>query len=137
MPHLDQQDTLPGAEAPRHDGHHNIDGHRGADGHASTDGHGRAGSFGADKPVTDVMALLVENEGLRRRLASQPVIEQAKGILMGYYGIDSDTAFQFLCRWSQDTNTKLRYIAELLTESAASGAGSRPAPQEIVRQSVP
>ena len=88
-------------------------------------------------PLVDLAALLAENEGLRQRLASQPVIEQAKGILMGYYGIDTDTAFQLLCHWSQDTNTKLRRIAELLTESAAHPAGSRPAPHEIVKQVLP
>jgi hypothetical protein len=137
MPHPDQQDTLPRAEAPRHDGHHNFDGHPGANGRPSTDGQVLAGSFRADKPQADVMALLVENEGLRQRLASQPVIEQAKGILMGYYGIDNGTAFQLLCRWSQNTNTKLRRIAELLTKSAASGAGGRQAPHEIVGQDVP
>lgn len=39
-------------------------------------------------------------------------IEQAKGMLMMTYGIDEDSAFELL-RWrSQETNTKLRLLAE-------------------------
>ncbi|MET7767552.1 PAS and ANTAR domain-containing protein [Nocardia sp. NPDC005366] len=47
-------------------------------------------------------------------VASRAVIEQAKGVLMVVYGIGPDQAFHVL-RWrSQDTNTKLRTIAERL-----------------------
>ncbi|MET8649867.1 PAS and ANTAR domain-containing protein [Nocardia aurea] len=47
-------------------------------------------------------------------VASRAVIEQAKGVLMVVYGIGSEQAFRVL-RWrSQDTNTKLRTVAERL-----------------------
>lgn len=40
------------------------------------------------------------------------VIERAKGVLMAVYDIDADAAFE-LFRWrSQNTNTKLRVLAE-------------------------
>ena len=56
--------------------------------------------------------LVTENENLRRKLQTLPVIEQAKGILMGRYGILADDAFEILRRWSQDTNTKLHLVAQ-------------------------
>jgi PAS domain S-box-containing protein len=40
------------------------------------------------------------------------VIEQAKGALMIIYDIDADTAFALLTWRSQDTNTKLKSLAE-------------------------
>jgi hypothetical protein len=40
------------------------------------------------------------------------IIEQAKGMLMFLYGIDSDAAFEILQRQSQQHNVKLRRIAE-------------------------
>ena len=53
----------------------------------------------------------VENANLRAKLASLPVIEQAKGILMGRYQISPDAAFALLRRWSSHTNLKLRDIS--------------------------
>lgn len=61
---------------------------------------------------------------LRRRLASLPQIEQAKGMLMGLYGIDADTAFAVLRRWSSNSNVKLRDLAGGLV-----AAGTRAHPQ--------
>ena len=62
-------------------------------------------------PTLTMARLVSENENLRRKLETQPVIEQAKGILMGCYGVSSDEAFELLRRWSQDTNTKLHQVA--------------------------
>lgn len=56
---------------------------------------------------------------LRVRLQSLPVIEQAKGLLIGLYGIDPDTAFELLRHWSSHTNTKLRLISERLVAAAS------------------
>ena len=42
------------------------------------------------------------------------VIEQAKGVLMYVYGIDSAAAFDLLKWRSQETNVKLRALAEQL-----------------------
>jgi hypothetical protein len=44
-------------------------------------------------------------------LKTRTEIGQALGILMERYQIDSDRAFQFLVRISQDTNTRLRDVA--------------------------
>ena len=41
------------------------------------------------------------------------MIEQAKGILMGRYGIPAEAAFEMLRRCSQDTNTKLHRVVSL------------------------
>ena len=41
---------------------------------------------------------------------------------MGYYGIDADTAFALLKRWSQSSNTKLREISSILVNAATSQA---------------
>jgi ANTAR domain len=119
------------------DRHLTRDGDRGGNGSSTTDGHGSPGPVPIDSGLIDVQALLTELEGLRQRLASQPVIEQAKGILIGYYGIDDEAAFQLLRRWSQESNTKLRHIAELLTESAASQEANRPAPHQTVQEVLP
>lgn len=59
-----------------------------------------------------------ELANLRQQLASLPVIEQSKGLLMGYYGIDADTAFAVLRRWSSHTNLKLRVISCMLVDAA-------------------
>jgi hypothetical protein len=79
----------------------------------SVDGH-------RDRPPVEEAHLAAELAGLRRRLQTQPVIEQSKGLLMGYYGIDADTAFALLKQWSQSSNTKLRDISSILVEAATS-----------------
>jgi hypothetical protein len=64
-------------------------------------------------------AVRVENTHLRAHLASMPVIEQAKGILMARYQISADVAFALLQRWSSHTNIKLRDISRWLVDAAA------------------
>ncbi len=67
----------------------------------------------------------VELNDLRRRLETSPVIEQAKGMLMGFYGCDADAAFALLRRWSSHRNRKLHLVcADLL--AAAATPTSRP-----------
>lgn len=80
-----------------------------------TDAVTETGTLGPDEASKVIQRLLVENEHLRRKLETAPVIEQAKGMVMDRYGVEADTAFEILCRWSQDTNTKLSRIAEILT----------------------
>ncbi len=62
---------------------------------------------------------------LARLLATAPTIDQAKGVLMGYYGIDADAAFAVLRRWSSHHNVKLSCLAEQLV-TAAARSGDRP-----------
>ena len=71
----------------------------------------------------DLVGLVQEVNGLRRRLLTQPAIEQAKGVLIGFYGIDADTAFAVLVRWSQHSNTKLHVLAAGLGAAAGQSSG--------------
>ncbi|MFF1272879.1 ANTAR domain-containing response regulator [Streptomyces marokkonensis] len=74
-----------------------------------------------------------EVEQLRRAIASRPVIDQARGVLMATYGCTSDEAWHILREASQLSNTKLRTVAESLTASAeAEGAP----PPEAVRAAL-
>jgi GAF domain-containing protein len=54
---------------------------------------------------------------MRQAMASRSVIEQAKGILMERYKVTAEQAFTLLTHASQRSNTKLRDIAEELTDS--------------------
>jgi GAF domain-containing protein len=53
-------------------------------------------------------------EQLQSAMASRAVIEQAKGILMGQRHCSAQEAFDVLVRLSQETNRKLRDVAETL-----------------------
>lgn len=57
-------------------------------------------------------------EQLQQAMQSRAVIEQAKGILMGQRRCSAQEAFDLLVRLSQDTNRKLRDVAEALVEDA-------------------
>lgn len=53
-------------------------------------------------------------EGIAEITERRAVIEQAKGMVMAVYGVDAATAFEIV-RWrSQQTNTKVRDLAEQL-----------------------
>ncbi|QFZ21849.1 ANTAR domain-containing response regulator [Saccharothrix syringae] len=56
-------------------------------------------------------------EHLQRALVSRAEIDQAKGVLMGAYGITADEAFTRLVGESQQHNTKLREVARNLLGS--------------------
>lgn len=58
-----------------------------------------------EQTVTEAVAEIAEARG---------VIEQAKGMLMVIYRIKADAAFELLKWRSQETNTKLRLLAEQL-----------------------
>ena len=54
-------------------------------------------------------------------------IEQAKGVLMMVYGIDADAAFDVLKWRSQESNIKLRLLAErLMSQSQSLRSGEAP-----------
>ena len=59
-----------------------------------------------------------------RARATLPVIEQAKGMLMGRFGLDAEEAFTVLRTLSQEHNTKLRDLADRLV-GGSPGGGSR------------
>ncbi|MDA4110554.1 ANTAR domain-containing response regulator [Mycolicibacterium holsaticum] len=61
--------------------------------------------------TTDTERLQREVAQLRDKLAGQPVIEQAKGMLMQTFGLSSEQAFDVLRVLSQDSNVRLRRVA--------------------------
>ena len=63
---------------------------------------------------------------LRARLASMPVIEPAKGILMAKYGWSEEQAFDALRRASQRRNVKVRDLAASIVARTALPAPQRP-----------
>src|SRR4029079_2260522 len=65
----------------------------------------------------DVADLRREIAQLRDKLATQPVIEQAKGMLMQTFGMDSAGAFDILRVMSQNCNVKVRSVAMFIVES--------------------
>jgi len=83
---------------------------------------------------------LMDRDALRAMAASMPVIEQAKGIVMGCYGVDPDTAFAVLRRVSSSGNLKLRALAVSMVEAASSQTSSTqeptPSPCDRVRRVI-
>ena len=57
--------------------------------------------------------------GMRAAMASRAVIEQAKGILIERHKLTEDQAFTELSRASQNTNIKLRDVADELVRTGA------------------
>ncbi len=74
-----------------------------------------------------------EVEQLRQAIASRPVIDQARGILMATHGCTSDQAWHILRETSQLSNTKLRDVAAAVTASAE---GDGPAPPAELRTAL-
>lgn len=82
----------------------------------------------------------MDPHAVRSFAASMPAIEQAKGILMGCYGIDAAAAFALLQRVSSSRNVKLRALAAAVV-AAVSSTGAwdqRPpvAPAEHVGRAI-
>ncbi|MCG5434319.1 PAS and ANTAR domain-containing protein [Mycobacterium sp. MYCO198283] len=72
---------------------------------------------------------ILVTEAVAEIAASRAAIEQAKGMMMVVYGIDADRAFDVL-RWrSQQTNTKLRALAEQVAADFVGLSVSQPFPQ--------
>ncbi|MFI9412233.1 PAS and ANTAR domain-containing protein [Nocardia gamkensis] len=85
------------------------------------------GTAGFYIDVTDTVAAerqVTIDEQLPEMVAAREVIEQAKGALSAIYGINAEQAFAVL-RWrSQETNTKLRVLAEKLVAGLAAFGGA-------------
>jgi transcriptional regulator with GAF, ATPase, and Fis domain len=62
-------------------------------------------------------------EGLQVAMASRAAIEQAKGIIMGSAGCNSEVAFERLKQQSQHENRKLREVAEEIVRLQTRRAG--------------
>jgi GAF domain-containing protein len=63
-------------------------------------------------------------EQLQHAMQSRAVIEQAKGILMGQRRCSAEEAFDLLIGISQDTNRKLREVAQALVDQATGQDGN-------------
>jgi len=72
---------------------------------------------------------------LQARLASMPVIEQAKGVLMAQQRCGPDEAFELLRRASQRANIKVSVLAAQIVEQVASPTpdGSAEQPRAVAR----
>ncbi|MFJ8542061.1 ANTAR domain-containing response regulator [Streptomyces sp. NPDC093586] len=69
-----------------------------------------------------------EVEQLRQAIASRPVIDQARGVLMALHSCTPDEAWHILREASQLSNTKLRTVAAAVTAGAC-GDGPPPPPE--------
>lgn len=78
--------------------------------------------------------LQLEIEGLRSAMQSRAVIEQAKGVLMFLYQVESERAFAILRRWSMESNVKIRDLAAALMDiSLGAPAGDLDAARRAVQ----
>lgn len=59
---------------------------------------------------------------LQEAMQSRAVIEQAKGILMGQRRCSADEAFNLMVRLSQQSNRKLREVADALVQDVTGGS---------------
>ncbi|MGH3677036.1 MAG: PAS and ANTAR domain-containing protein [Mycobacterium sp.] len=72
--------------------------------------------FYVDVTPTGQVRQAIISEAVAEIADNRAVIEQAKGVLMLVYRIESDAAFDLLKWRSQETNIKLRALAEQLME---------------------
>ena len=75
--------------------------------------------------VTDQVRRAVADEvedALVQLSRSRPAIEQSKGALMLTYGLDADTAFHLLRRYSQVANVKVRVLAHDFATAIRTGS---------------
>jgi GAF domain-containing protein len=82
-----------------------------------------AGSFAGYAGVALANMHLYEStrtlaEQLQAAMESRAIIEQAKGVLMGQRRCTADEAFEVLVKLSQQSNRKLREVAQALVDSA-------------------
>ncbi|MFI1163220.1 ANTAR domain-containing response regulator [Streptomyces sp. NPDC020801] len=92
-----------------------------------------AGSAVALERAERLLQLQEEVEQLHQAMASRPVIDQARGILMAAHACTPERAWEILREASQRSNTKLRTVAAAVT------AGARPdgpAPPEEIRTAL-
>ncbi|MEU7058660.1 ANTAR domain-containing protein [Streptomyces sp. NPDC046197] len=78
----------------------------------------RTASAVARERAEQLFRLQSEVEQLHRAMASRPVIDQARGILMAAHVCTSEQAWQVLRETSQRSNTKLRTVAAAVTAGA-------------------
>jgi GAF domain-containing protein len=86
-------------------------------------------SLAAGLEVAETIAVAVANadalwqlseqaRNMRLAMESRATIEQAKGVLMAQHHCTADEAFEMLVKLSQQSNRKLREVAQALVDSA-------------------
>ena len=68
---------------------------------------------------------------LQARLASMPVIEQAKGVIMAQFGWTAEQAFDALRKASQQSNIRVRDLAGTIVARTARSAQPRSAADQV------
>ena len=74
---------------------------------------------GVLQTVAERTALLTLSHNLEQALVSRAVIDQAKGMLMAWLGVDADEAFARLVTLSTRVNVKVRELARLMVSGEA------------------
>lgn len=74
--------------------------------------------------ITVAFAVAKREEGLTTAMETRSVIGQAQGIVMQKFGVDADTAFEFLKRISQHENVRLNALAQAI--AVQRNANARP-----------
>ena len=67
--------------------------------------------------ATVALATARHEQTMSAAVDARKLVGQAMGILMERYAVDDDRAFAILKRYSQDTNTKLRDVAQQLIDT--------------------
>jgi len=82
-------------------------------------------------PSLDQQQQEMVTEAVAEIAEARAVIEQAKGMLMLIYRISADSAFELLKWRSQETNTKLRLLAQQIVRDFAESTHDEIPPREV------
>jgi GAF domain-containing protein len=74
-----------------------------------------------------VLGFVLHEADLLQAMETRSIVGQAQGILMQRFEIGSATAFALLRRYSMDTNTRVRDLAEYIIETRDLPKGDQPA----------
>lgn len=76
-------------------------------------------------PVSSPHPSPVPNGPLRRAVHHRALVEQAKGVLILLYRINSEQAFGVLRDWAKETDTTVVTVAQVLVHAVCMGDDSR------------
>ncbi|MCL6667272.1 MULTISPECIES: ANTAR domain-containing protein [Streptomyces] len=110
-------------DAPLRDAPHPVDGEAESPGASAV----------ARERAEQLRELRTEVEQLKQAMASRPVIDQARGVLMAVHACTSEQAWEILREASQRSNIKLRAVAAAVTAGAEPDG---PAPSEELRRAL-
>ncbi|KAA1428715.1 ANTAR domain-containing protein [Nocardioides antri] len=76
-------------------------------------------------PASSPHLSLVHNGPLRRAVHHRALVEQAKGVLILLYRINSEQAFDVLRDWARETDATVVNVAQILVHAVCMGDDSR------------